>query len=66
MLPVVVIFVLTIVPSFLASNANNFYYGASKIFNEKTQTGADTAKIESIFGKSDTYVLMVPKEDKAT
>lgn len=66
MLPVVVIFVLTIVPSFLASNANSFYYGASKIFNEKTQTGADTAKIESIFGKSDTYVLMVPKEDKAT
>ena len=33
-------------PSFLASNSNSFSYGASKIFNEKTKTGADTAKIE--------------------
>lgn len=66
MIPMLVIFLIVLVPSYLASNANSFYYGASKIFNEKTQTGADTAKIESIFGKSDTYVLMVPKEDKAT
>ena len=60
--PVLIIFVLAIVPSFLASNANSFYYGASHIFNEKTQTGADTAQIEDIFGKSDTYML--PKDDK--
>lgn len=66
MAPVLVIFVLMIVPSYLASNSNSFYYGASKIFNEKTQTGADTAEIEKRFGRSDTYVLMVPKEDKAT
>lgn len=66
MIPVLVIFVLMIVPSYLASNSNSFYYGASKIFNEKTQTGADTAEIEKIFGKNDSYVLMVPKEDKAT
>ena len=66
MFPVLAIFALTIVPSYLASNSNSFYYGSSKIFNEKTKTGADTAEIEKIFGKSDTYVLMVPKEDKAT
>ena len=66
MIPVILLFLLLIVPSYLASNSNSFYYGASKIFNEKTQTGADTAEIEKIFGKSDTYVLMVPKEDKAT
>ena len=66
MIPVMIIFVLMIVPSFLASNCNNFNYGASKIFNENTKTGADTAKIEKIFGKSDTYVLMVSKKDKAT
>lgn len=66
MIPVLIVFALAIVPSFLASNANSFYYGASKIFNEKTKTGADTAAIEQIFGKSDTYVLMVPKDDKAT
>lgn len=66
MFPVLILFVLVIVPSFLASNSNSFYYGASKIFNEKTKTGADTKQIEDIFGKSDTYVLMVSKEDKAT
>lgn len=66
MLPMLVLFVAVIVPSYLASNANSFYYGASKIFDETTKTGADTARIEEIFGKSDTYVLMVPKQDKAT
>lgn len=63
MIPFVAIFVIIIVPSFLASNANDFYYGASHIFGKQTQLGADTAKIESIFGKSDTYVLMVPNGD---
>ncbi len=66
MLPMLVLFVAVIVPSYLASNADSFYYGASKIFDETTKTGADTARIEEIFGKSDTYVLMVPKQDKAT
>ena len=65
MVPVLIIFVILIVPSYLASNSNSFYYGASKIFNESTKTGADTAKIQDIFGKSDTYVLIVPKEDKS-
>ena len=46
MIPVFVIFVIVIVPSFLASNSNSFSYGVSKIFNEKTKTGVDTAKIE--------------------
>ena len=66
MLPMLILFVAVIVPSYLASNADSFYYGASKIFDETTKTGADTARIEEIFGKSDTYVLMVPKQDKAT
>lgn len=39
MIPVFVIFVIVIVPSFLASNSNSFSYGASKIFKEKTKTG---------------------------
>ncbi len=66
MIPMVVVFVIAIVPSYLASNSNSFTYGASKIFGPETKLGADTEKIESIFGKSDTYVLMVPKEDKET
>ena len=66
MMPILIIFAAIILPSYLASNANDFYYGSSHIFSSQTQTGADTEEIKSIFGKSDTYVLMVPKEDKAT
>lgn len=66
MIPMVCIFVLFIVPSYLASNANSFYYGSSKIFGPKTKLGADTAQIEEVFGKNDTYVLMIPKESTAT
>lgn len=66
MMPLVIVFFLLIVPSYLASNSNSFYYGASKIFGPGTQLGADTEEIEDIFGKSDTYVLMVPRDDKAT
>lgn len=66
MVPMVAAFVIILVPSYLGSNSNSFYYGASKIFGPATQLGADTEKIQEIFGKNDTYVLLVPKEDKAT
>ena len=65
MVPMVVVFAVLILPSYLASNANRFYYGASKIFGSETQLGADTEKIEDVFGKQDTYVLMVPKDSTA-
>lgn len=65
MFPLVVVFVVLIVPCYKASNANSFNYGASKIFGSETKLGLDTAKIEEAFGKSDTYVLMVPVGDKA-
>lgn len=66
MMPCVCIFAVMIIPSYLASNANSFYYGASHIFGIETQLGADTAKIEDAFGKNDTYVLMIPKTSTAT
>ena len=63
----VCIFLLIFIPSYLASNANNYYFGSSHIFGEGTRLGDDTAAIESVFGKSDTYVLlMVPAGDTAT
>lgn len=61
MIPFVCVFAVLIVPCYLGSNANSFYYGSSHIFGTDTQLGSDTAKIEDAFGKSDTYVLMVPK-----
>ena len=65
-IPMVCIFAILIVPSYLGSNANSYLYGASEIFAEGTQYGKDTATIEEVFGQSDTYVLMVPKGDTAT
>lgn len=66
MIPMVIIFAVLIVPSYLASNSNSFYYGASHIFGSETQLGSDTEKIEEAFGQQDTYVLMIPKDSTAT
>ncbi len=66
MIPAVCIFAVVIAPSYLASNANSYYYGASEIFGADTQYGADTQAIDEMFGVSDTYVLLVPKGDTAT
>jgi len=65
-IPMVCIFAIIIVPSYLGSNANDYLYGSSEIFTEETRYGQDTKAIEDVFGKSDTYVLLVPKGDTAT
>lgn len=59
--PMVCIFAVLIVPSYLASNSNEYRYGSSMIYGEGTTYGKDKAEIESIYGKSDTYVILVPK-----
>lgn len=66
MIPLAAIFLLIIVPSYLASTQNEYYYGASRIFGRGTELGDDAADIQEVFGKMDTYVLMVPKKDTAT
>lgn len=66
MVPLTIVFVMIIVPSYLASNKNGYYYGSSHIFNESTQLGKDTQLITQTFGKSDTYVLLLPKDDLTT
>ena len=64
--PMVCIFAILIVPAYLGSGANDYLYGSSKILGDNTKFGKDTAAIEEVFGKSDTYVLMVPKGDTVT
>lgn len=66
MIPLSAVFAFLIIPAYLASNANSYYYGASNIFGEGTDYGRDTEAIEAVYGKSDTYVLMVPKGDNVT
>ncbi|MGN1080569.1 MAG: RND family transporter, partial [Acutalibacteraceae bacterium] len=63
MLPTVCVFVLAAIPSYMASNSNSYYYGSSRIYGEETQLGQDTAAIEEVFGKNDTYVVLVPNGD---
>lgn len=65
MLPLAVVFCLLIAPSFLARDKNDFYYGSSHIFGASTQSGRDTAKIDAVFGKSNTMALLVPRGDTA-
>lgn len=66
MIPLVCVFIVLIVPSYLASNVNDFYYGSSQIYGAETQLGQDTEAIEQMYGKSDTYVAMVPRGNLAT
>lgn len=65
-IPMVCIFAILIVPSYLASNANSYHYGSSQIYGEGTVYGRDKDAVEEIFGKNDTYVLLVPIESTAT
>ena len=60
------IFGIIVIPAYLASNANSYHYGSSFIFGEGTEYGRDKDGIENVFGKCDTYVLLVPKGDTAT
>lgn len=64
-IPMVCIFALIIVPSYLGSNANEYLYGSSELFDSNIRCTKDTAEIEEVFGKRDTYVLLVPKGDTA-
>ncbi len=66
MLLMVCLFFVMIVPAYLASNSNDYYFGSSRIFGSDTKLGQDTLAIEEVFGENDTYVLLVPKEEMAT
>ncbi len=60
MIPMVIIFMIIIIPSYIASGKCDYYYGSSKIFGSETKLGQDTEKIEEVFGKSNNFVVMVP------
>lgn len=60
-IPLVCVFSVVAIPSYLASNTNEYYYGSSQIYGDGTVYGRDKEAIENIFGKNDTYVLLVPK-----
>lgn len=66
MVPMVFVFLAVAGPAFLASRQCEYYFGEAHIFGLNTQAGRDKQAVENIFGKQDTYVLMVPKGDFVT
>lgn len=63
-IPVFILVLLLVVPSFLAQKNNTFMYGIGTL-GEDTQAGRDEAEINSVFGKSTPIVMLVPKGDVA-
>ena len=60
--PLMIVFALIVIPSFIGSTRNDYLYGASKIYGPDTRVGRDSAAITEIFGYNDSYVMMVPKD----
>ncbi|MBO5430025.1 MAG: MMPL family transporter, partial [Peptococcaceae bacterium] len=59
----IVVFLILIVPVFLAQGSNSFYYGSSRMFGPDTVQGQQSAEVEEVFGQSNTFVLLVPNGD---
>lgn len=64
-IPALLIFLVILIPAFLAQGSNDFRYGAGEIFGEGTQAYQEQKEVEKTFGKTNQLVLMVPKGDTA-
>ena len=64
--PMLILFLIVTIPSFMGQQYNSFTYGSSGIYGEGTQPGDETKLIEDTFGKSNLMVLMVPKGSVST
>lgn len=65
MFVITIIFIIVIIPSYLSSINNSYYYGNSNIFGEDSSIWKETNEIKNIFGKNDTYVVMLPSGSPA-
>jgi len=61
-IPFLIIALVVVLPSFLAQSHTQFMYGTGSITNS-SRVGKDTTYIEEKFGKENTLVLLVPKEN---
>ncbi len=64
-IPAAILFLLVMVPAFLAQGSNDFRYGAGEIFGSGTEAYIERTQVERDFGKTNQLVLMVPKGDTA-
>lgn len=58
-----IIVLLIVVPSFIASRNNNFIYGSTGINSEDSKVYQDTLKINKQFGLNNQMVLLIPGRD---
>ena len=59
--PMMIVFALAVIPSYICSERNSFWYGGAHMYGPETRAGADQRKIIELFGEADTYVIMVPR-----
>jgi hypothetical protein len=54
---------ISVIPSFIASQNNTFLYGSTGVNSEDSKVYKDTQKINSIFGVDNQMVLLIPRGD---
>ena len=59
----VIIFLVTAVGSLAITSGATYYYGSSHLYKDTHEVMTDRAAIEQVFGRDNTLVLLVPKED---
>lgn len=59
-----VLALLLVIPAFLGQSKLKYYYSTEETLASKSTSVLANEKIESIFGKSNELILIVPKEDK--
>ena len=63
-MPALVLILILVLPCFLAQKNTNFFYGLGQK-DVSTALGADTVKIDNVFGTSNAMVILVPRGDTA-
>lgn len=61
----IILFLLVLIPSYMAQRNNQFDYGAADMFGKQTEVGKQKEEIQKVFGKANTMVLLVPRGDTA-
>lgn len=64
-MPIAIVLLLLIVPSFIAQQQNDFIYGAAGMEVDGSVVQQDAAEIQAVFGNRQQMILLVPSGDPA-
>ena len=65
-IPMAILFLVCMLPSFVLQYKNTFYYGTSHSYKETHDVMLERQEIQDVFGRSNTMVIMVPEGDYRT